>query len=154
MENASKALIIAGAILISILIIGLGVFIYGQASSTVKKANLNSQEAQAQNQQFETYFGDKVSSTEVKALMSLIRTNNITGKTGDETKNITVVYNGNVTAPSSVSTKVAAGKTYKIQVTNDSSSDTDLTSASGALDAKEAAYYTSGYIKVISVTQN
>ena len=28
MENASKALIIAGAILISILIIGLGVFIY------------------------------------------------------------------------------------------------------------------------------
>ena len=43
MENASKALIIAGAILISILIIGLGVFIYQQAQSTVSKANLNSQ---------------------------------------------------------------------------------------------------------------
>ena len=39
MENASKALIIAGAILISILIIGLGVFIYQQAQSTVSKAN-------------------------------------------------------------------------------------------------------------------
>ena len=31
MENASKALIIAGAILISIMIIGLGVAIYSQA---------------------------------------------------------------------------------------------------------------------------
>ena len=30
MENASKALIIAGAILLSILIIGLGMFIYNQ----------------------------------------------------------------------------------------------------------------------------
>ena len=61
MENASKALIIAGAILISILIIGLGVFIYNQAANTVGKANLGSQEAQAQNQQFEAYFGDKKS---------------------------------------------------------------------------------------------
>ena len=32
MENASKALIIAGAILLSILIIGLGMFIYQQSS--------------------------------------------------------------------------------------------------------------------------
>ena len=32
MENASKALIIAGAILISILIISLGVIIYQQAA--------------------------------------------------------------------------------------------------------------------------
>ncbi len=32
MENASKALIIAGAILISILIVGLGVIIYNNVS--------------------------------------------------------------------------------------------------------------------------
>ena len=33
MENASKALIIAGAILLAILIISLGIMIYQQASS-------------------------------------------------------------------------------------------------------------------------
>ena len=80
MENASKALIIAGAILISILIIGLCVFIYQQAQSTVSKANLNSQEAQAQNQQFDNYFGDKVSAQEVKQLCTTVRSNNITGE--------------------------------------------------------------------------
>ena len=35
MENASKALIIAGAILLAILIISLGIMIYNQASGVV-----------------------------------------------------------------------------------------------------------------------
>ena len=35
MENASKALIIAGAILLAILIISLGILIYKQASGVV-----------------------------------------------------------------------------------------------------------------------
>ncbi len=154
MENASKALIIAGAILISILIIGLGVFIYGQASSTVKKANLNSQEAQAQNQQFETYFGDKKSSTEVKALMSLIRTNNITSSTNGETKTIYVLYGAtasSATTPAVVSTSVSAGKTYNVSVENDNSSDDQTAST---IKTGAAAYYTSGYIKIIKVVQN
>ena len=62
MENASKALIIAGSILVSILIISLGIVIYQRSSSTVNKANLNSQEAMAQNSPFEAYFGSRVSS--------------------------------------------------------------------------------------------
>ena len=37
MENASKALIIAGAILLAILIIGLGVFIFQKANRCSKK---------------------------------------------------------------------------------------------------------------------
>ena len=41
MENASKALIIAGAILISIMIIGLGVAIFSKAKSNVNSQNLN-----------------------------------------------------------------------------------------------------------------
>ena len=35
METASKSLIIAGAILLSILIIALGVFIFNQAKSSI-----------------------------------------------------------------------------------------------------------------------
>ena len=123
MENASKALIIAGAILISILIIGLGVFIYNQAANTVGKANLGSQEAQAQNQQFESYFGAKKSAADVKALMSLIRSNNITSETGDETKKI-YVY-GVATTPSNIAKNVKAGKTYNVDVQNDNANSID-----------------------------
>lgn len=38
MENASKALIIAGAILISILLISLGIIMYNSATGTTDKA--------------------------------------------------------------------------------------------------------------------
>lgn len=92
MENASKALIIAGAILISILIISLGVLVYNQASSTVNKANLNSQEAQAQNSKFESYFGTDVTATEVKNLLSEIRTNNLTASRNEESATIGVFF--------------------------------------------------------------
>ena len=92
MENASKALIIAGAILISILIISLGVLVYNQASSTVNKANLNSQEAHAQNSKFESYFGTDVTATEVKNLLSEIRTNNLTASRNEESATIGVFF--------------------------------------------------------------
>ena len=92
MENASKALIIAGAILISILIISLGVLVYNQASSTVSKANLNSQEAQAQNSKFESYFGTDVTAQEVKNLLSEVRTNNLTASRNEESATIGICY--------------------------------------------------------------
>ncbi len=154
MENASKALIIAGAILISIIIIGLGVYFVNMAQSAGKKVNLNSQAAQAQNSQFTAYFGDKVQASEVKSLMSLIRTNNITGKTGDETNYICVVYGGKVSTPSDISRTVIPGKTYKVWELNDNASDIDVSTL--AKDAAEPAdgYYTSGFLKTISVTQN
>ena len=57
MENASKALIIAGAILLSILIITLGLGVYNNASSSMKNASLDPQELQAHNSQFLAYEG-------------------------------------------------------------------------------------------------
>ena len=51
MENASKALIIAGAILISILIIAIGMYIYSSSTSSIENAisSMNTQEVQAFN---------------------------------------------------------------------------------------------------------
>ena len=161
MENASKALIIAGAILISILIIGLGVFIYQQAQSTVSKANLNSQEAQAQNQQFDNYFGDKVSAQEVKQLCTTVRSNNITGETGNDTKKVWLVYkpiSGKAAfkTPSEISKAVTAGKTYNVNVANDKADDKgDITA--DKLEGKAesaAAYWKNGFIKVITIKEN
>ena len=75
MENASKALIIAGAILLSILIIGLGMAVYNNATSSSKNANLDAQEIQAHNSQFLAYEG-KQKGSNVKALISAIKNNN------------------------------------------------------------------------------
>ena len=47
MENASKALIIAGAILLSIAIIGIGMAVFQMASGTISSANMSAQEIEA-----------------------------------------------------------------------------------------------------------
>ena len=75
MENASKALIIAGAILLSILIIGLGMTVYNSASSQLGGAKLDAQELQAHNSQFLAYEG-KQKGAQVNALVTAIKTNN------------------------------------------------------------------------------
>ncbi|MEE0865899.1 MAG: hypothetical protein U0L98_03780, partial [Clostridia bacterium] len=57
MENASKALIIAGAILLAILIISLGILIFSQAQDTVGSVNMSEQEMMAFNNKFTAYEG-------------------------------------------------------------------------------------------------
>ena len=53
MENASKALIIAGAIILSILIISLAMFIYQQAAAAVGKTGIDEQKVKSYNSPFE-----------------------------------------------------------------------------------------------------
>ena len=59
MENASKALLIAGAILLCILIIAIGMYIYNSAQSTITDSlmNLSTQEIESFNNQFMVYQG-------------------------------------------------------------------------------------------------
>ena len=157
MENASKALIIAGAILISILIIGLGVFIYNNARSTVGKADLSSTEAQAQNQQFEAYFGNNISAQQVKQLLSLIRTNNITGAKNGDTRTIAVIFKNGAkaedatTGVTTIATSVKTGYTYTIKAANDNASSADSTSE---FKTDNGGYYTSGYLRIIEIDRN
>ena len=75
MENASKALIIAGAILLSILIIGLGMTVYNSSTSVTGSINLDSQELGAHNSQFLAYEGRQKGS-QVKTLLTAIQSNN------------------------------------------------------------------------------
>lgn len=78
MENAAKALIIAGAILLAILIIGLGVFIYNQAANTVGDTGMDQLAVRQFNGQFEHYLGRQLSSTAAKSLLDTIELNNRT----------------------------------------------------------------------------
>ena len=77
MENASKALIIAGAILISIVLISLGIIVINNTQSTVKDANMDEQEIATFNAKFENYEGNKVSGAKVNALLDIIIQSNI-----------------------------------------------------------------------------
>ena len=77
MENASKALIIAGAILLAILIIGLGMTIFNQARDTLSQANLDQETIAAFNSKFDNYISDKLKGTDVRTLCDLVRNNNL-----------------------------------------------------------------------------
>lgn len=59
MENASKALIIAGAILLAILLISLGMMIFSQAEDTLNNSGMSKAQIQAFNAQFLKYEGTK-----------------------------------------------------------------------------------------------
>lgn len=76
MENASKALIIAGAILLAILIISLGILIFGQAQDTVESVNMSEQEKLAFNNKFTPYVGENKRGTEIDTLIQAVRANN------------------------------------------------------------------------------
>ncbi len=77
MENASKALIIAGAILLSILIIGIGMFIYNQAQEQINSSagQMSQEEVRVFNAQFQSYAGNRISGSQVKQLLTKLATN-------------------------------------------------------------------------------
>jgi hypothetical protein len=75
MENASKALIIAGAILLAILIISLSIFIFNQAQTVINGSGMTQAEVTSFNNQFLKYEGEKKGS-EVKSLIQEVNVNN------------------------------------------------------------------------------
>ena len=127
MENASKALIIAGAILLSILIIGLGMFIYNQAADAVGKTGIDEQKVKSYNSSFEQYEG-VISGTSARTLCDVIRAHNNSHQ-DDASLNVkvTVLETGNqdpeTTAQTGIITaakvndeksKIKAGIQYKV----------------------------------------
>ncbi len=78
MENASKALIIAGAILLAILLISLGIIIFSQAQDTVNNSGMTQAELQTFNEQFLKYEGER-KGTVVKSMMQEVFAVNANG---------------------------------------------------------------------------
>ncbi len=129
MENASKALIIAGAILLAILIIGLGMFIYQQAAGVMQGINMSQEEIQAFNAKFDQYEGNNVRGANVNALLNQIVNNNLS--TDDDSRKIKVTPSGTPAIEVStdangkatkITTKALTGRTYKVEFVKDASS--------------------------------
>lgn len=77
MENASKALVIAGAILVSIILVSLGIVVIDKVKSQINNnANITSEEVQAFNSKFDTYLGN-INGTEANQLRSLCKANGV-----------------------------------------------------------------------------
>ena len=118
MENASKALLIAGAILLSILIISLGIMVFQNARSTVGNANLSEQEIQTFNSKYTSYVGSNKTAATVESLIQTAIASNAAETKAGTGRTITIegVVAGK-TEPSDLgSTVVSRTKTYTISV--------------------------------------
>lgn len=134
MENASKALIIAGAILISIMIVSLGVLLFNRMSGTAKEmANMNEQEIAAFNSKITPYLGDSISGSQVNALIQYVISNDLACiQSGETFKAITIEFptgedtntiyvDGNVLNGTNVKrVETGSGKYYTVDGTYDS----------------------------------
>ena len=136
MENASKALIIAGAILISILIVGLGVIIYNNVSDIAGDTSaIDQTQVSAHNSPIESYFGDQVTGSNVRALITYVNGINRTAKTTDS--NI-AASNTQVT-----SSNIRTGRSYRVYLSTDERFSDE--------EADDSAYWKSGFIKTIYI---
>ena len=115
MENASKALIIAGAILLSILIIALGMTVYNSSSSVTEGMDMTSQEISSFNSTFLAYGGEK-KGRQVIELVTKIQSNN--SQYAD--RQISIKFSNTTTEatstsePSTVRSNVNMTTTYKV----------------------------------------
>ena len=131
MENASKALIIAGAILLSILIIGLGMMVFQRAQSAMEGTGLDTEKVEAYNSKFDNYAGT-CSGTNARALCDLVRNHN-NANVDDPTRQIEIVTSGDprtsagddVISAGDINTikaGIKAGKTYTVKLGYDTKS--------------------------------
>ena len=112
MENASKALIIAGAILLAILLISLGIIIFSQAQDTINNSGMSQAELQTFNQQFVKYEGSQ-KGTVVKSMMQEVLAVNANGSG----HTITVKDDNDATVTDTKD--IEAGTTYDIELQYD-----------------------------------
>ena len=101
MENASKALIIAGAILLAIAIIGVGMYVFNNASDSVSGTDMTEEEVTAYNGDFDVY-GGTIRGSRVKTLIDTVNNHNLTAV--DQSETIQVMYDQTAEAEVNAST--------------------------------------------------
>lgn len=118
MENASKALLIAGAVLIVILLISVGIMIFNSSKGLFGSAtsNMSDQEKLMFNTKFTMYEGPNVSGTQVRELIRAVITNNTNEDNAKVTINGQNIDNG-TNATQMPDTKAVIPSTGRFTVT-------------------------------------
>lgn len=110
MENATKALLIAAAILIAIVLISLGVYVLSQGTSMVKdNSDMSDVEISTYNTKFEAYTGTNVSGSKVKQLINTVEQHN---RANEEDASKTITFEGDLDTVS----EIKSGGAYKVEV--------------------------------------
>lgn len=108
MENASKALIIAGAILVSILLISIAVIIINSTGKMNDQVGTTTDTMAIEtfNSQFTNYEGSAVTASQIKSLVSKVKASNATNdatSSADE-KYVEIVWTSPLTGASDLKT--------------------------------------------------
>ena len=103
MENASKALIIAGAILLAIVLVSLGVLVINNAKNNITSGgDMTEATIEAFNTKISQYCGTKKSGTQMNSLMSAISSSNGAQNNKDSQHYISIKVESTAEAGSSV----------------------------------------------------
>ena len=146
MENASKALIIAGSILIAILIISLGLMVFNTMSNSVKNnTSLDKQTISAFNSRLEPYIGETRPGSQVNTLRQVaISINNNAKVQGGSLQYVNMTIDGkSVTSYNRESNVVTIG----------TESQPTVKAEPGKFYKVEGTYSSNGLINTITVTE-
>lgn len=117
MENATKALLIAAAVLVAILIISLGLVVYNMASEAMEGADLSAAEVEAFNDQFDKYNGQKRGS-EVNAMLKTVVNSNLSENAKGSGRIVQVTGSATVTTQTTTIPSVSTAQMYTVTVTH------------------------------------
>ena len=121
MENASKALLIAGAILIAILLIAIGMKVFNSASGVVDSAgsNMSSQEKTMYNKQWDMYKGTQSGSTCLQLLSDIASNNANKSNPGIAVTGLVTMNATDTQVPNGADTSIKRQAQYIITVSYD-----------------------------------
>ena len=146
MENASKALIIAGAILLAILLISLGIMIFTQAQDVVSGSGMTEARISAFNDKFLKYEGTK-KGTMVKALIQEVMATNSESSNNDS---IQVTINGEVP---NTTKNVTNNNSYKIEMDYATGASNETNTSKGRIKNIKITYRNGNNDVSLDVTQ-
>lgn len=118
MENAAKALIIAGAILLSILLISLGIMIFNTAQDTTKNSGMTQAQVSAFNNKFSKYEGT-IKGSEVRSLIQEVIASNGDDNNKNASRQITINKDNKaiVSGTTADSSSILTTKSYTVKIT-------------------------------------
>ena len=147
MENASKALIIAGAILLSIIIISLGLVVVNNVRDSIEGQNLNKEELAAFNDQFMSYEGTAVSGARVNSLIQQVISSNQAQIDNAKANYVTCTF-----------PQMGTGTTVSVSVTEGETDTASIPSPARVIPGKQytvtIAYGTNSAVNSITITAN
>ena len=155
MENSTKALAIAASVLIVLVLIAVGIRILapskGLANTT--EAIASTKEVEVYNSQFQAFFGNAIDSSQAKALLSAIISNN--NKESNHVILVVLEYANGSLDIYSVQTKTDSKMIEKlVKIREHISSDKTYKINVGSCTDYLTGYDSNGYISCIRLTEN